>query len=415
MAFRLGRKKWLVLTIVVAVVAVAAKVATLVKFGPPVTISKETTYITEPLRPDGYPDYVATLNQRFSKGVTPENNSAVLFLKAVGPKVIDINNEFRDKYYQKFDIPPLPETGDYFITSDEYQTAHIARQMGQAKTPEGSSEEELIERLQEQFHLALNQPWSKEEYPVWAKWLAANEKPLALIVEATGRPRRYDPLICEEDQSAICLLLPIVQHHRDVARALCARAMFQIHEGKDEEAWKDLLACHRLARLVGQGPFLVEALVAISIDSMACAGDRALLDHGKLTAGQIEKMRDDLADLPAMPSIAENIDKYERLALLDVITAFAQGRADEWEMLGLTSRHKPLLELAVDSLPSPHFSPPFGTTASDGVEGKLGSESRLTVVIAASGGHSQWPVVGARSRFHTAHAGSAQTVSASVS
>ena len=25
----------------------------------PIKISKETTYITEPLRPDGYPDYVA--------------------------------------------------------------------------------------------------------------------------------------------------------------------------------------------------------------------------------------------------------------------------------------------------------------------------------------------------------------------
>jgi len=32
-----------------------------------VTISKETTYITEPLRADGYPDYVAALNQRFSR------------------------------------------------------------------------------------------------------------------------------------------------------------------------------------------------------------------------------------------------------------------------------------------------------------------------------------------------------------
>lgn len=57
-----------------------------------VTISKETTYITEPLHPDGYPDYVAVLNQQFSEGVTPENNSAVLFLKAVGPKILDMDN-----------------------------------------------------------------------------------------------------------------------------------------------------------------------------------------------------------------------------------------------------------------------------------------------------------------------------------
>ncbi len=344
MATDSGRKRWpkvlLVLAFVVVVIAAIFYVDNnqAARNRLRVTISKETTYITEPLRADGYPDYIAALNQRLSEGVTPENNSAVLFLKAVGPKVID-NNEFRDKYYQMLDIPPLPETGDYFIPSDEYQTAHIARQMGQAQTPEDPSEEELRERLNKQFDLALNQPWSKEEYPVWAEWVAANEKPLTLIVEATGRPRRYDPLISIDDQSVFCLLLPMVMRHRDVARALCARAMFQIHEGKDEEAWEDLLACHRLARLVGQGAFLVEALVAISIDSMACAGDRALLEHGKLSAGQIAKMRDDLADLPAMPSIAEKLDKYERLGLLDAITAFAQGRVDDLEMPGFIGRH----------------------------------------------------------------------------
>src|SRR5271163_71889 len=50
-----------------------------------VTISKETTFITAPLRKDGYVNYVAALNQRFGAGVTPENNAAVPFLKAMGP------------------------------------------------------------------------------------------------------------------------------------------------------------------------------------------------------------------------------------------------------------------------------------------------------------------------------------------
>ena len=33
-----------------------------------ITISKETTYITEPLRKDGYVDYVAALNRAFPRG-----------------------------------------------------------------------------------------------------------------------------------------------------------------------------------------------------------------------------------------------------------------------------------------------------------------------------------------------------------
>ena len=54
-----------------------------------VTISKETTYITEPLRPDGYPDYLAALNQLASKGVTPEDNAVVILVQAFGPKLVD--------------------------------------------------------------------------------------------------------------------------------------------------------------------------------------------------------------------------------------------------------------------------------------------------------------------------------------
>ena len=83
-----------------------------------VTISKETTYIIEPLREDGYPDYVAALNNRMSEGVTPENNASVLLWQAIGPGEINAND--REKYFQMLGIPPLPENGDYYITPDKY-------------------------------------------------------------------------------------------------------------------------------------------------------------------------------------------------------------------------------------------------------------------------------------------------------
>ena len=53
---------------------------------PKITISKETTYITEPLRADGCVDYVAAVKRHCSEGVTPENNAAIPFWQAVGPK-----------------------------------------------------------------------------------------------------------------------------------------------------------------------------------------------------------------------------------------------------------------------------------------------------------------------------------------
>ena len=105
-----------------------------------VTISKETTYIVEPLRSDGYPDYVNALNQRFSQGVTPENNSAVLFWKAVGPK--EIFPQYREQYCQMLGISPLPEKGDYFVDFEDY----IAIQKKSSNPPDAKPEPETETR-----------------------------------------------------------------------------------------------------------------------------------------------------------------------------------------------------------------------------------------------------------------------------
>ena len=42
-------------------------------------------------------------------------------------------------------------------------------------------------------------PWQADEFPLVAGWLAANEQPLDLVVEASKRPRWYNPLISEAD------------------------------------------------------------------------------------------------------------------------------------------------------------------------------------------------------------------------
>lgn len=275
-----------------------------------VTISKDTTYITEPLRADGYPDYVAALNQRFSEGVTPENNSAVLFWKAIGPR--ELGGKYREKHFKMLGIPPLPGTGDYFI--EDWMEREV------------KAEENLEWRyqLKKQYDSAIERPWSKQEFPVWAEWLSANEKPLAMLAEAFKRSRRYDPLIADEDGTVISILLPGVQASRDVAGALIARAMLRLHQGKTDEAWADLLACHRLARLVGQGPFLVEAMAAITIEGMACTADQTLLQDTKLTASQIAKMRANLAKLPPMSKMADKLDVAERFIFLDCMSFVAR-------------------------------------------------------------------------------------------
>ena len=167
------------------------------------------------------------------------------------------------------------------------------------------------------YNKAMERPWSRKEFPAVADWLAANEKPLALLTEATKRPHRYDPLLTSGGETGLLIagLLPAVQQSREAARAFNARAMLRIGEGDLDGAWQDILACHRLARLEAQGYTLVEMLVAITIDGIAATGDEALLRHPKLSAAQIAKMRADLAKLPPMATMADKIDIGERFTV----------------------------------------------------------------------------------------------------
>jgi hypothetical protein len=100
--------------------------------------------------------------------------------------------------------------------------------------------------------------------------------------------------------------------------------MLHLHEGKLDEAWQDLLACHRLARQQGQGTTLVEGLVAMAIDGIARGGDVALAHYGRPTAAQVRKMKADLAALPPMPKMADRLDRGERFFYLDSVAAIAR-------------------------------------------------------------------------------------------
>ena len=229
-----------------------------------------------------------------------------------------LKGAYRERYFRMLGVPPLPERGDYFVSLEQY----LAKQKGSAKPGGAKPESETNKELYELMDRVERQPWTKQQFPLLAKWLAANERPLALLVEASKRPRRYDPLVGPPNVSLIAVPQPgsdAFHFSGGVADALTARAMLWLSAAKVDESWEDLLTCHRLARLVGQGPTLIDTLVARRLDGQACASNQALLEHAPLTAGRIAKMREDLDRLPPMPKVADRIDVAERLTYLDIV------------------------------------------------------------------------------------------------
>ena len=276
-----------------------------------IELSYETTRILRPVNDDGTVNYLAALNEQYSKGVTAENNAAILLLQAAGPEMLPL--VIKDELLAILGLPALPRKGDYFVRFATYA---------------GESKEGNI--------FSLEAPWSAKDYPKVADWLKANEKALSLVVAATNRPRYYMPMLsADEPPRVISLLIPGVQIQREMANALVSRAMLKLDSGDIDGARADILAVHRLARLGGQGPTIIERLVGAAAESQACEGDNALATSGRLSSSQAQAYLAMLEGLPRLPNMAECIDRSVRFfGLAGVMLCHREGFESLSSVLG---------------------------------------------------------------------------------
>ena len=231
-------------------------------------ISRETTFVSGPLTGSGFVDFRAAINQRFSKGVTSENNVVVPLMQAIGPR--PENLELPDEFFDRLGIARLPEEGEYFTYLYQY-TQDLAKN---SKPPKDF--DALWKDIEQQLDRALEGPWRAKDFPIIDSWLKQNEKPLSTVVEGTKRTRYYYPWVAADNEPLFAQMLPGVQTQREVARKLSMRANLKIGEGDLDGAWEDLKAMHRLARLLSEGPTLIDMLIGIAVDSIACQGTDSL-------------------------------------------------------------------------------------------------------------------------------------------
>jgi hypothetical protein len=282
---------------------------------PKLPLGKETTYVTGPLDKEGYIDYEAALNDRLGKGVIPEKNANVLLWKALGP-TSEGGKRMPDEFFKRLGMEEPPKDGAYFIALRHFLKDQLELAPDQS------------DAIYDQQSRAAQRPWAAKEYPNIAAWLEANEKPLAVVVEATRRPDYFNPLIThwidEKPGLLMGVLLPGPQACRELAVALAARAMLRVDEGKFDDAWQDLLACHRLGRLVGRGGSSIEGLVGIAIGGIASKADLVYIERADLTVKQIQDRLKDLQSLPPMPPVADKIDLAERFTHLELVQLVRQ-------------------------------------------------------------------------------------------
>ena len=289
---------------------------------PKFPVGKDTTFVTGPIDKNGLIDYEAALNDVLGQGVTPDNNANALLWKAFGPRP-EGGDGMPPEYFKRLGIAEPPEGGDYFIDIGRFLKDVLQ------VNPED------FQTVYDQQGWATKHPWTAKDYPDIAAWLKANEKPLAVVVEAVKRPKYFNPLVSRrgpDDPSALLsCLLPSVQKCREFCTALADRAMLRLGEGKEKEAWDDLLAAHRLARHLSHGATLIETLVSYAIHAIACNATLTYIERAGLTADQYLGRLKELRALPPIAPLADKIAVGERLMGLDAIQMIRSGRGDNGE------------------------------------------------------------------------------------
>jgi hypothetical protein len=321
------RRVWRVALYILSIVLVLAAIdLVLIQLGRRISIGYDTTRITEPTMPGGPIDYLAALENYYSQGVTPQNNAVPLMLEAFGRAGL-AKNQPRDGITTRLGMPPLPEAGAYYQHRDKFPDTPTTKALDAA----------------DQVNELPQRPWKATDRPLVAAWLKENEKPLAKLAEASRRTRFFYPFNAGyRPETMIELQVPYLQLARQSSRALVTRALMRAGSDDAAGALEDLLTVHRLARLIAQGPIMLDRLVGYAVEDHVSDAEQAIAADGTLTAAQAREWMKAIHDVPPMNSFVDSMGVSERYMFLDAMQFGARhGAANFLRTLDSTGVRRP--------------------------------------------------------------------------
>jgi hypothetical protein len=319
-------------------------ISALMPMAPPegFTRSAHSTILTEPLHPNGTIDYLSVVNRELAAGVPQQDNAAVELVRALGPRaVLPKSGRLRGRVLTDLGVPQLPTRGQYFVS---FPTFLEHNKLGSLvpggfvlpwpPTPGTSQPTAALEALLPKAWIwhesGLGQyrlgPWHasihEEDKPLLAAltaYLEAQEKPLAHFLAAAGQKHYHMPVHSADRVSSLAgVQAPCLGDCLAVASVLALRAMQRAFAGDGEAACRDVVAMHRVARLMSSGGRWAEHLVANWLSDYACRTTFALAHCDRLGAEQLRRLAEQLDRLPPAPLRRIPAD-HERYAALDQV------------------------------------------------------------------------------------------------
>lgn len=272
---------------------------------PKFKLGKDTTNVDGPLDAEGYIDYETALNTLLKGTITPDTNAVVVLLKCLGPK--PEGTVLHSDFYKALETEAPPEKGDYLMSYSQ----HFKNELS-------GTERQKYRDLETGL---MRKPWKSVESEQHVQWLKINEKPLAVAVAASKSSEYFHPTISRNQAGKKGPIsdaaMPMVDQCRAIAALLVTRAMLRLGEGQLDDAFTDVLAIHRLGRLVSRGGSALDFLVGIALQAQAHNAETAIFEQGRPTAKQALAYRAELLKLTPMAKIADIVDVHLRFFYLD--------------------------------------------------------------------------------------------------
>lgn len=293
-----------------------------------IPVSRETTYLTEPLLPDGRVNYALAIAQQRKKEISPENNAAIPFLQATWPCDVQPNQWGPLCRELKIQIPHQDGLRmPYHPACERPFRAWLAAQadLDEAGVYPGSIQ------IRHLLLAASGTPWDEAQFPPLAAWLEEQTPHLDRLHEIQGKSRCYFPAILPShyvEAELTAMRFPMDQYLRSAAEALSIRAMHRLGLHQPEIAWRDVEAIYALSALRPAQPSLIELNSTYMVREQANAVTHALVTSGECDGALLAQIERRLIENEPLDQVKAAVSHYERIVVLDALIRGTTRQAD---------------------------------------------------------------------------------------
>jgi len=277
--------RWIIWTVIVSAVVfeLGENLWALLAPPPPLQISPATTWIIEPLAPDGLPDYFRAMLMLEPRAIPAESNAAAAVWELI-PTTISSDNA-------------IDHSPAHLSAAD--QVLACERLVMPPPPPDGMEPEEVESILE----TCARFPWRAADHPWLARWLDDNSAALDRLAAGARREGWCPPRCLPADRSPtdrfgpttpllMSLTLPVEGALRSFSNVLLARSMRRLGEGDIPGAWHDIDTLLRYGDKIADSPGpLICRMVAMTLFARAAHATRIVILDGNLDDALLADMQ----------------------------------------------------------------------------------------------------------------------------